>query len=122
MFKKALTTKIASLGLVVLAIILGQSKYWQWRNQKAIEANIAVLKQQEAERQQKIDDLNQSISYLNSNDFKEKVAREQLGFKRSGENVYGFSEPTNAVQPVAATLQVKTNNTSAWWNYFFGNQ
>ena len=119
MFKQNISSKIAIFGLEVLAIFLGDLKFKQWRNQQAIEANIAALKVQENEREQKNNELSKSLAYLNSTDFKEKVAREQLGFKKSGETVYGFSDPAQAQPSTEINSTPKLTNPQKWWTYFF---
>jgi cell division protein FtsB len=119
MFKKNVSSKIAIAGLIFLLIFLGNLKFKQWLSSREIQINITNLKQQVSEREQKNNELAQSLDYLNSNDFKEKVAREQLGFKKSGEIVYGFSEPSQNQSIAITETQEKTSNVQKWWNYFF---
>ncbi|HVY68202.1 MAG TPA: septum formation initiator family protein, partial [Patescibacteria group bacterium] len=67
----------------------------------------------------KNDELNQSLQYLNSPSFKERVAREQLNLKKEGETVYGFSEADSASSTALAVPTDGLSNPAKWWNYFF---
>ena len=116
--KQTLSSKIVILGLVLLLAFLGKLKYSQWRAQQEIEKQKEVLQQQADSLQKKNNDLNQSLQYLNSPDFKERVARQDLGLKKEGEQVYSFGDPV----PASDTPMAKAggnNNPSKWWNYFF---
>ena len=120
MFKSSISSKMAIVALGVLAIFLADLKFKQWQNQKAIESNIQSLKAQESERQQKNNELSKSLDYLSSPDFKEKVAREQLGYKKNGEVVYGFSESQpNQGSDTGLPNGSSESNPVKWWNYFF---
>ena len=116
--KQTLSSKIVIFGLIILLAFLGKLKYSQWRAQQEIEKQKELLQQQADALEKKNSDLNQSLQYLNSPDFKERVAREDLGLKKNGEQVYSFGDPTSATAtPVAQNSG--NQNPSKWWNYFF---
>jgi cell division protein FtsL len=114
--KKNLSTKFALFCLLLLLLFLGDLKFRQWQSQRQINQQKQSLEGQANELQQKNDELTQSLQYLSSPSFKERVAREQLNLKKDGEQVYSFSDgPTS--QPQSA--QDKTSNAKKWWDYFF---
>ncbi len=118
--KQTLSSKIALIALALLMIFLGNLKYKQWKSQRQIEAEKLSLQDQADRLQKKNDELNQSLQYLNSTGFKERVARDQLGLKKEGEQVYSFSD---APQVAGATTdkQNAPGNVQKWWDYFFTN-
>src|SRR6185437_7868984 len=72
--KQTLSSKIVIFGLIILLAFLGKLKYSQWRAQQEIEKQKELLQQQADALEKKNSDLNQSLQYLNSPDFKERVA------------------------------------------------
>jgi cell division protein FtsB len=120
MYKQALTTKVAVFGLLALLLFLGDLKYKQWQSQKEIEKQKQNLLAQADQLQKKNDELNQSLEYLNSESFKERVARQQLNLKKQGETTYSFGDApapggSNSSQP-------RVKNAQKWWNYFFATE
>ena len=101
-------------------MFFGYTKFLQVKNQRAIDAEKQNLINQANTLNGQNQQLSQSISYLNSTDFKEKVARQQLDLKRSGEIAYNFTQGSQqtVVQPAPAPT---TSNFQKWWNYFNGN-
>ena len=99
---------------------LGQLKFKQWQNQNRIETEKLNLLQQADELEKKNQELTKSLEYLNSPDFKEKVAREQLALKREGEVVYSFSAKPET-QTILTDSRIKQGNLEKWWDYFFKN-
>lgn len=118
--KQKLSSKTAILGLIVLAGFLGIQEFKQLSNQKKIEAQKKSLQEQADTFTKKNSDLNQSLQYLNSPDFKEKVARQQLNLKKEGETVYSFAD-ASILETADAANRPKQGNFTKWWNYFFAN-
>ena len=118
--KQTLSSKFTIAGLLLLALVLGNLKYKQWHSHQEIEKQKQRLETQANELQKKNDELNQSLQYLNSPGFKERLAREQLGLKKEGEQVYSF---TNGPQVAGQQIMVPDNksNVEKWWDYFFSN-
>jgi cell division protein FtsB len=117
--KQAISSKIAICGLLILLVFLADLKYRQYQAQHAIEGQMQNLQQQADSLQKKNDQLSQSLQYLNSPAFKETVAREDLGLKKSGEDVYSFGNQQPAVNPQTTGDVTKPSNFQKWWNYFF---
>jgi len=119
MFKQKISTRAAVLGLIILFLILAQLKWKQWQSEREIEKQRQSILQQADALQKKNDELNQSLQYLNSPDFKENVARQQLGLKKQGEQVYSFAN--NSANPGQDQTGDGQSNLKKWWGYFFGN-
>lgn len=117
--KQALSSRLAIVGLIGLLAFFGQIKYKQWQSQKAIDEERGKLQAQADDLQKKNSELNESLKYLNSPSFKERVARQQLGLKRDGETVYSFSEQQVLGQSTTQVEEEKEINFKKWWDYFF---
>jgi cell division protein FtsB len=121
MFSKITLSSKLTIALLVLSLALfGQLKFKQWKSQKAIEAEKENLYRQQQQLSKKNEDVNASLEFLKSADFKEKVARQQLNLKREGEVVYTFSEYQEAgAGQASAASPSKGSNIRKWWDYFF---
>lgn len=116
--KKTISSKIAITGLLILLIFLAELKFKQWKNQREIEKQKYSLLAQAGSLQKKNQELNESLRYLNSPNFKERVAREQLNLKKDGEIVYSFGDAPE--KTTGDTEQSnKISNPQKWWDYFF---
>lgn len=117
--KTLLSSKIVFFILLAFLAFLTNLKYKQWQHQKAIDREKANLISQVESLNKKNQELKDSLTYLTSPNFKERVARQQLNLKKEGEIAYGFPEDlgggtTTLVQ--AATL--KKSNFQKWIEYF----
>ena len=118
--KQNLTSKLAIVLLLLMLVFLGNLKFQQWKNQKKIEAEKQNLEKQASDLQRKNNELAQSLEYINSPNFKERVARQQLNLKKEGEAVYSFIQIDSAPSSPAGPEKTSTN-AAKWWNYFFAN-
>ncbi len=116
--KKTISSKIAIAALLILLVFLGNLKLKQWRAQRQIEKEKLSLKEQAEGLQKKNNELNQSLQYLNSTGFKERVARQQLDLKKQGEQVYSFSDAPK-VAGASTEKASGPGNIQKWWDYFF---
>lgn len=99
---------------------MAKIKYTQWKNQNEIEKQKFNLLSQNEILTKRNNELTQSLKYLNSTSFKERVAREELNLKKEGEVVYSFgNEKENTELTPKQTDGV--SNFEKWWNYFFYN-
>ncbi len=114
--------KLAILVCVLIAstIVFGKMHYNQWQKKRQIASEIKALTGQQQSLQQKNQELAESLAYLSSGNYKERIARQQLNLKKDGEVVYNFNEPqvagasTEAPPKIGAGTRVKE-----WWLYFF---
>lgn len=113
------TSKLAIGGLLLLCLALGNLKYRQWQNQKAIDEERESLKHQIDSLTKKNQDLSSSLSYLGTETFKQQTARQQLNLKREGEIVFGFTDQVQNQSPEGGGGS-QTPNYEKWINYFFG--
>jgi cell division protein FtsB len=114
------STKIFLAIVLATAAVLGNIKFRQWQSKNRIEAEKQELLRQAEELSNKNQELAESLKYLNTMNFREKIARQQLGLKKEGENVYVFPEKLTAPetgQPGGNTGK----NWQKWWNYFFAS-
>lgn len=104
--------------LVIVLLVVSTLQIIQWRKRRLISAEIEQIKQQQAAVQQKNKDLESSLSLLNTTDYKEKIAREQLNLKKEGEIVVNFPMVLGAAEN---TQQIELSNSQKWWQYFFNH-
>lgn len=106
--------------LLILGAVLGNLSYKQYKEQKVVQTEKEILKNQAENLQKKNNDLSKSLAYLNSPDYKETVARQQLNMKKSGEEVFTFGEKIENSPNSASVLgtNTKKSNFEKWLNYF----
>ncbi len=117
--KTILSSKIFILSLLICLAFLANLKFKQWRSQSATEKEKAILIQQTEGLEQKNRELSQSLSYMSSGGFKEKLARQQLNLKRDGEIVYNFTSNANSTSTQEDLPSSPQSNLQKWWQYFF---
>lgn len=83
---------------------------------------IEVEKQKLYELESEISALKNEINYLNTYSFKEKEAREKLGYKAEGEKMVPL--PIDTIEEKIADsgyapAKIKSLNYRLWWEYFF---
>lgn len=112
---------LGSTGVIVLlAVVLASLsllEFSQWRKRHQIQKEINQVVAQQREYEQKNKDLENSLSLLNTSDYKDKIAREQLNLKKDGEIVVNFPPPA----PSGNSPDGAETNPQKWWRYFFGN-
>lgn len=79
--------------------VIRQAQLEQFREE--VRADVARLRSENAT-------LQQSVEYVESNDYSEQIAREQLGYARSGDTVL---MPTYPDQVVSSTITTAITNT-----------
>ncbi len=117
-FDKLLSKKITFFLLIILFIFLGGLKFKQWKNQRAIDLEKQNLIEQAQKLEQKNQELKESLSYLSSGSFKERVARQQLNLKRQDELVFNFTKNFNTISGTSSEIILKKSNLEKWIEYF----
>ncbi len=105
-----------SLVLVVLLAVFGL-ELMQWQERRKIDNEINHLQEQKAELEQHNQALEQSLNYFSTDNYREKLAREQLGLKKDGEIVVNF--PAVGTQIQEDLPQPSKSNPQKWWEYIF---
>ncbi len=113
---KWLTSRWTMLILAIVLLSVGGLELNQWHKRTQIQHEIDQIVQQQQDLEQKNQDLATSLDLLNTKDYKEKIAREQLNLKKEGEIVVNFSQAQNQE---GTTNQKIVSNAQKWWQYFF---
>jgi predicted negative regulator of RcsB-dependent stress response len=119
--KQKLSSKITIFGLIILLAFLANWKYRQWGNENLIRKQKQSLQAQADALQKKNDELSQSLQYLNSDSFKESVARQQLNLKKQGEVEYAFTDVPSTAAGQQNQSGGSESNPKKWLDYFFSN-
>ncbi len=121
--KQILTAKptLALLGLGLMGLLFVQ--YRQFAQRRMLDSEINHLQQQQQALEQKNTELSQSLQYLTSADYKDRIARQQLGLKKSGEIIYSFGDEPASQGDASGRdgANHRPSNLEAWWQYLFHN-
>ena len=100
--------------------IVGNTTYANYQSNKDVAKEEAVVEELEEELRY----AEYQINYYQTSSFKEKEAREKLGYKAPGENVISLPadapESSEETVPGDESVKIKTPNYRLWWLYFFG--
>lgn len=117
-------TIIIGISLTFLILFLASKE--AARNQE-IEKEIETFKQEAEKIKRNNLELEEKISYFETLEYQEKIAKEKLNLQKEGENVVivkPVPEPKeNEIQdkiPEPAE-EIKLPVYKKWWNYFFGS-
>lgn len=117
-YKEIISARWVVISLCGLLAFLSYLKIQQYRAHLGLEKEKQRIIEQEASYRKKNNELSQTLSYLNSPDFKEKLAREQLNLKKNGEVVYSFSEKNSQQRPADNGQEQDRPNYQKWIFYF----
>ncbi len=120
-FKKLLFSKMVIAILLVLVVSIGYLEFKQLNKRAKYNKEIAELQKQEQELIEKNQALKDSLEYLNNDEYREKIARQQLNLKKEGEIVVNFPPAITAPSPEDTRPDPETN-PQKWWKYFFSKQ
>lgn len=111
---------IVTVGLLLLLGVVGYKVGNQWWQRRAVEREIATLTQQKQAVEQSTQQLSDSLKLLNSQNYKEQVARQQLNLQKPGEIVINL--PSEIPDETAAKPASHWGNAWEWWSYFFAGK
>ncbi len=117
--KIAWTSKWVIFGLVILTIFFAEQKYRQFRLQAKIETEKVSLQKELQGLEGRNSELQRTLGYLDSDTYKELIAKQQLNLQKNGELAYSFSE--NQAPPDTGNAQQNLSglsNFQKWANYF----
>jgi cell division protein FtsB len=112
--------------LIFLLIFSGYHFFKAKKKNDNINQEIAELQEQIDEFEKKNSSLREFSEYLETDDFKEKEAKENLDLVKDGEKVVivkkatvkkVIEEKTDDKKP---EVEIKKPNYYYWWHYFFG--
>ena len=122
-----LRSKLFIYSAVILALLSITALWREVSGTIKTKKQIAQLQKEAADLETRNNQLKQLIDYLDSPEYKEKAAREQLNLQSPGEVAVAL--PDADTQVLAAQAQSGTDdnhesqtddsNFSRWWNYFF---
>ncbi len=107
--------------LMIAFLISAGLEYNQYSKRRQIDSEIESLKQQEKELNGSNQQLEQSINFLSSPEYQDKLARLQLNLKKEGEIVVNFSEQQTASNQQEVNNYSAKSNLIKWWEYIFIN-
>lgn len=67
-------------------------------------------------------DLSDLVNYLQTDQYKEKAARQQLNLKKDGEMVVALPQTDEGEVSSAVVTAKQQSNAQKWYDYFFLNQ
>lgn len=115
------------IGILLAAIISTKAFKEAYRSRK-IQKEVEDLKMQAERIQSENDALRQRISYLQTPEFQEKVAKEKLNLQKPDENVVIVKpamvaeEKKDQIDTQSQGIEPEIANHLKWWNYFFKYQ
>lgn len=116
---------VAALLLVALIGVVVYKMLHQTERQSGINEEISNLQKQINRLEGENQDLNELISYLKTDDFKEKEAKDKLNLIKEGEQMVLVKEGTLNKEgemfddKKTTELIVHRENCYYWWHYFF---
>lgn len=92
-----------------------------------IQEEIESLVQEAADVEREGNALKEKISYLSTEDFYEREAKENLNYQKEGEEVVIIRRPIKEKDiinegEVKGEILVNEPHYKVWWRYFFGNK
>jgi len=121
----SLKTKVLVLVLLGLIFFSGYHFYQAKQKQDKINQEIAELEEQISEFEKNNQNLEQLSKYLQTDDFKEREAKENLDLIKEGEKVVIVKKAQikKTIEESAVEkpeIEIERPNYYFWWHYFFG--
>ncbi len=117
--------------MIILSFFIVQILYKiskESRKQSQIDKEIAALEAEEKRLNLNKKNLSSLLSYVETDDFKEKEAKDKLNLVKEGEQVVLIKEdelrsaPEKEPEEKKTKVLVNRSNYYYWWHYFFGLQ
>lgn len=113
---------ISLAGIVVVFILFSLAQEMNRRLQ--VQREVAKLQHEVRGLEKTIIEMESLNQYFNTDAFQERMAREKLNYRASGESVVLITEEQEESEPQIAGAQTERSVTSIpqrWWHVFFGN-
>ncbi|OGB74318.1 hypothetical protein A2V68_01005 [candidate division Kazan bacterium RBG_13_50_9] len=125
--QKKLRSQLTMVGVgalyIYMVVATGEAL---WQNYR-VNSDIAKLRAEIIELQDKGVQLRNLIAYRGTESFKEREARRKLGYKKPGEQVLAIPQPYSpdvesgqAKETTEEETRAKLNNFQKWIDYIFG--
>lgn len=104
--------------IIYLFIVIGRTISNNYNSNKELEQE----EQKVLSLEEEIDGMRNQINYFQTSSFKEKEARQKLGYKAPGESVLSLpidQEDEKSTDVSLGEVKIKTPNYRYWWAYFF---
>lgn len=124
-FFHSLKIRILFLALLLLVVFAGYHFFRAKHKQIEISKEVAELQKQIDEFENKNKNLEQLAQYLQTDDFKEKEAKQKLNLVKEGEKVIivkksEIKKTSEEDQIIKPEIEIDRPNYYYWWYYFFG--
>jgi len=109
---------IIFLVIIYLFFIIGKTTFNNYNSNKELDQEEQKVLALESD----IEGMQNKINYYQTSSFKEKEAREKLGYRAPGENVLSLPIDQESEKGTDASLgevKIKTPNYRYWLSYFF---
>lgn len=115
----------SKFGTIVLCLALGGAGFLAARaiiQKYTVDRQIAQMQARAASISNDNQQLSDLVKYLNTDQYRQKAAREQLNLKKDGEYVVALPPDTQESASGATTTTGGTlGNPQKWYRYFFSN-
>lgn len=114
-----------SVGALVVAGFVGYASFKETQRSKKIKEMISSLEEQKKNIEKENNDLKEKISYLQTGDFQERIAKEKLNMQNPDEKVTVIKQsPQQEEQEVKQDVEDNKEtpelpNPQKWFNHFF---
>ena len=126
MRRKSYFPKIFLLICIVILVLFSLALGREFVKKRQIDKEIYSLEQEIERLEEDQSEFSELIDYLNTEDFLEKEARLKLGLQKPGETLVVISDDSFETDEGSKKnldfyeeYEVKQNNLTKWWNYFF---
>jgi cell division protein FtsL len=120
-----ISQKNKTIIIFVVLLLFAVSLSWKiisvWGKHDSVQQEIQTLENEVAESKQANEKIADSIKKLDALSTKEKIAKEDLDLKRTGEIVLRFDPETSKKEAGAPQETEEKSKIRQWWDYFFGN-
>ncbi|MFA6098362.1 MAG: septum formation initiator family protein [Patescibacteria group bacterium] len=124
--KRLFQSKLAIFSEIAILVLLSSALAKEIIHQYQIKSDIKKLQNQIGDLEENNLEMNNLITYFNSESYKEEQARLKLDMQKPGESVIkvlGDSVNTtssNIEDEPSSNIEIDSNNNpQRWWNYFF---
>lgn len=124
LFFKIFSSKIFFFIFLLIVIYLSINVCREIKQRLEVKKEIADLREEIANLSNENNQLNDLIEYFKTEEYVESVAREKLGYQKSGEKIVVFTEEDENIiqgeEERGEELEDRSN-LKLWWDYFFNN-